>query len=120
MNDSNKLKSIIDERGALTVLQDEVPFNIKRVYWIFGNSRFKRGGHRHHKTRQVLICIQGVIEVCIIIRSQIKNIQLKINGDFVIVEPSDWHEMKFSDDAILLVVASHDYDPNDYIEEPLK
>ena len=115
----NKLKCFSDSRGSLTVLQDEVPFQIKRVYWINGNSYSKRGGHRHHKTRQMLIAIQGVIDVNIIKNSIESNIQLNANGDFVIIEPADWHEMMFSDNGILLVVASHDFDPNDYIEEPL-
>jgi WxcM-like, C-terminal len=113
------LRCIKDARGFLTVLQDEVPFMIKRVYWIHGNSISKRGGHRHHNARQLLIAIQGTIVVRVVKHSIETNIQLESSGDFVLVEPTDWHEMTFSDDGILLVVASHDFDPDDYIEDPL-
>ncbi len=115
----SKLKNFTDERGSLTVLQDEVPFQIERVYWIHGKSWCKRGGHRHILNRQVLIAVQGEIHVTVIKHSIQSKARLSAPGEFLIIEPDDWHVMEFSDDGILLVVASHKFDQNDYIEEPL-
>ena len=48
------LPTFRDARGALSVLDDALPFPVKRLYWVYGADGQSRGGHRHDKTRQVL------------------------------------------------------------------
>ena len=78
----------------------------------------QRGGHRHKKTIQALVCLNGN---CIISNNNgsIKeDFVLERPDDLLIINPEDWHTMhSFSEDAILLVLASEFYDPDDYIDE---
>ena len=57
------LKQFEDFRGTLTVLEDEIPFPIKRIYWIYGADEKIRGGHRHKITQQALIAISGTVDL---------------------------------------------------------
>ena len=112
------LKTYTDNRGNLTVIEKVVPFNIKRIFYIYGVDGSVRGGHRHHKTIQAAICIKG--------RCKIKNndgkktdvFTLKNPSQCLILEEKDWHEMyEFSKNAILMVLASENFDEGDYIFE---
>ena len=58
------LPTFKDERGNLTVVEKLLPFDIKRFYYIYDVTE-KRGGHRHKKTIQALICLGGSCEVYI-------------------------------------------------------
>ena len=113
------LKSFTDNRGNLTVIEKTVPFDIKRIFYIYGVDGSSRGGHRHKKTMQAAICIQG--------SCYINNNNGIVGATFVlnrpdkclIIEPDDWHTMtQFSPDAILMILASEYFDENDYIFEP--
>ena len=53
------LKTFCDARGNLTVIENVLPFEIKRIFYIYGVDDSVRGGHRHHKTIQAAISIQG-------------------------------------------------------------
>ncbi len=107
-----------DQRGKLTVAQEMIPFSIKRVYYIYEASE-KRGGHRHKQTIQALVCVSGSCEIYV---NNGKTESVYVLNDprrGLILEKEDWHTMdKFSDDCILLVMASRKYDVNDYIDEP--
>ena len=52
-----------DCRGALTVQQDILPFKVARIYWIYESDGQIRGGHRHKKTQQALVAINGNVSV---------------------------------------------------------
>ena len=54
-----------DPRGSLTVIEKRVPFDIKRVFYIYDVEDSKRGFHRHKKTRQLAICIKGSCDIII-------------------------------------------------------
>ncbi len=110
-----------DKRGNLTVIEKQIPFQIKRIFYIYGVDDSVRGGHRHHTTVQAAICIHGS---CIV-----SNNDGEKKVDFVLDHPSkcliletkDWHTMHhFTPDAVLLVFASTQFDPNDYIFEDYK
>ncbi len=77
-----------------------------------------RGGHRHKKTYQAAFCIKGS---CIISNNDGKNREnfiLDSPEKGLILNPTDWHEMhNFSPDAILMVLASEEFDLDDYIKE---
>jgi len=113
-----KLPTISDERGLLTVVQDELPFEVVRTYWIYGADGRTRGGHRHHLTRQALISINGSTSIYMNDGINESTINLISPSICLIVEPKDWHTMTFGPSAILLVMSSHRYDPNDYIDAP--
>ena len=53
------LKTYTDRRGNLTVIEKVIPFDIKRIFYIYGVDDSVRGGHRHHKTVQAAICLHG-------------------------------------------------------------
>jgi dTDP-4-dehydrorhamnose 3,5-epimerase-like enzyme len=115
------IKSHQDSRGQLSVVQDEIPFEIKRSYFIqqVPSSDIVRGGHRHHHSTQALICIAGSCEIYNHDGKKEECFILDHPSKCLILEPKDWHTMqKFTKDAILLVYASTKYDVNDYIDEP--
>lgn len=115
------VKTHQDHRGQLTVLQDEIPFEIKRSYFIQGvpTTDIQRGGHRHHTSTQALICVAGSCEIYNNDGKQESTYILDSPSKCLILDPRDWHTMqKFSKDAVLLVFASTKYDVNDYIDEP--
>jgi dTDP-4-dehydrorhamnose 3,5-epimerase-like enzyme len=106
------LRTFADGRGFLSVCE-EVPFTVRRVYWIY-NTLHDRGGHAHKKTRQALISLQGVVTVDV--KDGRTAYILDKPDKMLILEPEDWHTMEdFSEDNILLVLASELYDPEDYV-----
>lgn len=106
-----------DSRGSLGVVENILPFEIKRVYFIY-NSVDRRGGHRHLKTRQAMICLNGSANIYLNNGVETSNVFLSSPDKCLIIEPEDWHYMdNFSEDAILLVFASEKYDITDYIED---
>ena len=115
------LKTFSDKRGSLTVIEKILPFEIKRVFYIYGVDDSVRGKHRHHKTIQAAICIKGS---CIISNNDgHKKEDFLLDGPekCLILEPRDWHYMHhFTPDAILLVLASEHFDEKDYIFEDYK
>ncbi|KAB2907887.1 MAG: FdtA/QdtA family cupin domain-containing protein [Ignavibacteriales bacterium] len=108
-----------DERGSLTVIEKIVPFQIKRVYYIYNNTKnLPRARHRHKKTVQATICIKGSVDVYNNDGTTKLTFRLDSPSKCLILEPQDWHIMhNFSEDAILLVLASTEYDRDDYIHE---
>ncbi|NOT74809.1 MAG: FdtA/QdtA family cupin domain-containing protein [Cyclobacteriaceae bacterium] len=113
------LKTFTDKRGNLTVIEKVIPFDIRRIFYIYGVDDSVRGGHRHHKTIQAAICLKGH---CTISNNDGKNKQefvLDDPGKCLILEPKDWHQMhNFSSDAILMVLASEFFNQADYIYDP--
>jgi len=110
--------SLADERGRISIIQDELPFQVARCFWITDADGQVRGGHRHHVTRQILIAIQGSVEVYMNDGQREETITLSSPEKYLLVEPKDWHTMSFWPKSVLLVLASHKYDPSDYINTP--
>ena len=105
--------------GNLTVFEKIIPGTIKRVFYIYGASELKRGGHRHHKTWNALICIHGKCRVYSNDGEKEEFFILDNAASCLVLEPKDWHVMdNFSNDAILLVLSNEYYDQADYIDEP--
>ena len=111
------LPTFTDERGSLTVLEKCLPFEIKRIYYIY-NATQKRGGHKHVKAVQALIAVKGSCEIFINNGSVQSTVMLDSPDKVLILEPADWHSMdKFTPDCVLLVLSSEYFDKADYIEE---
>jgi dTDP-4-dehydrorhamnose 3,5-epimerase-like enzyme len=110
------LKTFTDSRGNLTVIEKVIPFEMKRIFYIYGVDDSVRGGHRHHTTVQAAICLQGSCEIY----STDGNVECRFELDnpskCLIIDPNDWHIMyHFTPDAILMVLASEYFDAHDYI-----
>ena len=114
-----RLTTYSDTRGALTVLEKVLDFNIKRIYYIYNVDDSTRGGHRHKTTKQAAICIAGSCEIFVNNGREQKTFNLDSPEKCLVLETEDWHTMhNFSKNAILLVVASENFDQADYIFEP--
>jgi dTDP-4-dehydrorhamnose 3,5-epimerase-like enzyme len=122
MSNLLELKTFSDKRGNLSVVEDyEIPFPIKRLFYIYGVDNSVRGGHRHKKTWQALICLKGSCKVYVNNDKDEKNYLLDHPKKCLIIAPEDWHKLyEFSAGAILLVCASEYFDENDYIFEEYK
>lgn len=111
-----------DERGKLIALEamtELVPFEIKRVYYIFDTTPGTvRGKHAHKQLKQVLICVSGACTIeCEMPDGTTKSeYRLDWPDRGLLIEGLVWRNMKeFSKDAVLLVLASEHYDESDYI-----
>jgi dTDP-4-dehydrorhamnose 3,5-epimerase-like enzyme len=116
-----KLPTHTDNRGSLTVLEKLLPFEIKRVYYMYNCSDSERGGHRHKKTIQALICVKGSCVINCNNGAERKTVVLDKPDIALVLMPEDYHTMyNFSKDAVLLVLASEYFDADDYIDEDYK
>ena len=112
------LRTFTDDRGNLTVIERSIPFQIKRLFYIYGVDNSSRGGHRHHKTVQAAVCLQGKCTIDNNDGVRKEKFILDRPSKCLILEPKDWHFMhSFSEDAILMVLASEYFDEVDYIRE---
>jgi dTDP-4-dehydrorhamnose 3,5-epimerase-like enzyme len=112
------LKSFSDKRGNLTVTENQIPFEIRRIFYIYGIDNSVRGGHRHKTTRQAAICLHGSCIVSNNDGKQKEDFLLDHPKKCLLLETNDWHTMhNFTPDAVLLVLASTPFDPADYIYE---
>lgn len=110
-----------DGRGKLVPIEfpKQLEFPIKRIYYIYDvNEGVTRGFHSHKDLEQVLIAIHGKIKVRIKTPFEEKIVELNNPNQGLYIGPMVWREMfDFEDDGILLVLASHEYDVNDYIRD---
>jgi dTDP-4-dehydrorhamnose 3,5-epimerase-like enzyme len=113
-----KLPTFADPRGKLTVLDNVLPFEVVRMYWIYGADGQIRGGHRHTYTQQALIAIGGQISIYMNDGIAQETIELMNPNQCLLVKPKDWHTMTFGSGSILLVLSSHPYDRSEYIDTP--
>lgn len=113
------LTSFGDERGSLVALESNkiIPFDIKRVYYIFGTKDgVSRGFHAHKTLKQVLVCVSGKCRITLDNGLERKEVWLDSSLKGLVVEEFIWREMHdFSEDCVLLVLANQHYNENDYI-----
>lgn len=115
------IPTLSDSRGSLSVIENILPFEIKRVFYIYDVTS-TRGGHAHHKTQLALISLGGECQVDINAYGKKSSFHLTSPSMCLVLEPHEWHIMhSFSPNTTLLVLASELYDAQDYIyEEPQK
>ena len=112
-----KLPNFKDQRGNLTVIEKLLPFDIKRVYYIYNCDGSVRGNHMHKKNRQAVVCLKGNVNFYCQGKNK-KTIKYQLNDPnlCLLVEPTDFHWFdNFSSDTIILVLASEYFDQDDYI-----
>lgn len=106
--------------GYISVTQNsELPFEVKRVFWTYYTPEsIVRGRHAHKKTEQILIAAAGNIIVNTEnAAGEIQTFKLENPYEGVYVPPDHWHTMQYSHTAIQMVLASTEYDAEDYIRD---
>ena len=110
-----------DHRGSLVALEANkiVPFDIKRVYYIFGTgSGVARGFHAHKALKQVAVCVAGSCRMLLDDGQKKEDVLLDSPMKGLLIEDLVWREMHdFTPDCVLLVLASEHYDEADYLRD---
>ena len=108
-----------DERGQLISLEEysDIPFEIKRVYYMYDTKEgVHRGFHAHKNLQQILVCIHGSCKVLMDNGREKKVVPLEKPYEGLYIPNDIWREMyDFSPDAVLVVFASDYYKEEDYI-----
>lgn len=112
---------VTDERGNLTYIEqnEHVPFDIKRVYYLYdvpgGESR---GGHAHRELEQVIIAANGSFDLVLDDAEDRERVHLNRSYYGIYMPPGVWRELEnFSSGSVCLVFASRKYDEDDYIRD---
>ena len=115
------LGTLGDDRGLLVAIEGQktVPFAIKRVYYIFNTAHgVSRGFHAHKELVQVAVCVKGSCKMLLDDGNSKEEVILDSPSKAVLIDKMVWHEMhEFSEDCVLLVLASEHYDEADYIRD---
>lgn len=110
-----------DERGSLVALEEgnNIPFEIKRVYYMFKtNQGVRRGFHAHKTLKQVAIAVRGSCRFMLDDGRERVDILLDNPAQGLLIESFMWREMyDFSDDCVLMVLADQLYDESDYVRD---
>lgn len=114
-----ELPRITDPRGNLTVAEanKNIPFDIKRVYWLYDVPGGEcRGGHAHKHLQQILIAVSGSFHVTLDNGKEKQTFLLNHPYQGLLIETKTWRTLDdFSSGAVCVVLASDFYDENDYI-----
>ena len=115
------LKTIVASDGSLVPIESDIdiPFEIKRIFYVYGvDNQDDRGKHSHHKTKQVLICLNGSVEVLCDDGRNRKIYVLDEPNKALYIPELIWDEQRYlSKDSVLLVLSNTNYDTDDYIED---
>ncbi len=97
----------------------DVPFEIKRIYYIYSAPEgTERGGHAHRKLKQILFCPFGKIEIVLDNGFERESVLLDSPSKGLIIGPGIWREMLWrKENSVLCVAASEYYNENDYIRD---
>lgn len=114
-------KPLGDDRGSLVALEanKSIPFDIKRLYYIFGTKEgVSRGFHAHRNLKQVAVCVTGACRFVLDNGKAREQITLDTSTTGLVIEDLTWREMHdFTPDCVLMVLASEYYDETDYIRD---
>ena len=114
------IPKIEDPRGNLSVIENDViPFDIKRVYYLYDvPSGAERGGHSHKEQQEFLVALSGSFDVILIAGKVEKTVSLNKPFEGLLITNGIWRELKnFSSGAVCLVIASDVFLEEDYIRE---
>jgi dTDP-4-dehydrorhamnose 3,5-epimerase-like enzyme len=110
----------VDARGALLPLQlDRLPFAPRRLFTVSGvPAGTVRGGHGHRDGQQLLVCLQGRIDLCLRLNDEEARTSLTADGPAALIGPRIWCRQTYcGEGSVLLVLSSEPYDPTSYIED---
>lgn len=114
-------KSLGDSRGNLVSLEatQNIPFEIKRIYYLFNTDiETRRGYHAHKELKQIAIALHGSCRLLLDDGKEKEEVLLNKPTQGLLIESFVWREIfDFSDDCVLLVIADSFYDEEDYIRD---
>mgnify|MGYP006153974853 CR=1 FL=1 len=114
------IPKIEERRGNLSVIEnDTVPFDIKRVYYLYDvPAGAERGGHAHKNLKQFLVALSGSFDVVLKDGKNIKTVTLNKPNMGLLIVSGIWRELKnFSSGSVCLVLSSDEFSEEDYIRE---
>ena len=112
-----------DARGALSLMElgKQLPFEVKRIYWIDGvpDREASRGHHAHAELSQVLFCASGSCDLELTTRDGVTElVSLSHTGDALFLDGQVWRVMRnFSPDCCLMVLADREFAKDTYIRD---
>lgn len=110
-----------DARGGLSFAESEghVPFAVERVFWLYNLSGcHSRGGHSHGHCAQVVVAVHGEFDLLLDDGATSVTVHLDSPHRGVLIAPSVWDELKnFTEGTVVMVMASHHFDAEDYISD---
>ena len=114
------IRKYTDNRGYLSVIESQldIPFDIKRVYYLYMVPEVARGAHAHKELQQLLVATSGSVEVIMDDGTNKKSFMLDRPWKGLYVPSGLWRDLEnFSGGAVLMCLASEKYDPSDYIRD---
>ena len=115
-----EIPKIEDTRGNIAVIENEVlPFEIKRVYYLFDvPSSASRGGHSHIDQLEFLVALSGSFDVVLKDGNDTAKVTLNKPNKGLLIKTNTWRELEnFSSGAVCLVLASDIFKEEDYIRD---
>ena len=116
-----ELPKILDRRGNLSIVEEnnEIPFKIKRTYWIYDVPGGEiRGGHAYNENQEFIIALSGSFDIIIDDGKARRKFSLNRSYYGLYVPQQLWRQIEnFSTNSLALVLSSTIYDENDYIRE---
>lgn len=110
-----------DNTGSLVALEarEDFPFDVKRVYYIWGTQKdVVRGKHAHKQLEQVIVCVSGSCDFILDNGTKREIVHLSSPAQGIYVKNNVWREFtNFSPDCVVMVLASEHYDESDYIRD---
>lgn len=109
---------VVENNSLMTIAEGtNIPFAIKRVYWITSNQNVEiRGEHAHKSCQQLMVCIEGDLHITLEdIEGKKESFSLTKPNHMVLIPPGYWCKIEYKKNATVLVLASQEYDELDYI-----
>lgn len=110
----------IDFSSVITIAEGEnIPFTVKRVYWVTSNHKDEiRGEHAHKSCQQLIICIDGQLIVKLEdINGKKYSYNLAKPNSMLLIPCQFWSKTEYKKGSVVLVLASHEYEEEDYIRD---
>ena len=112
--------SFSDDRGTLTAYETptQVPFQIRRIFYVNGRENETRGRHAHYECQQLLICLCGKITVRVKTAETVTLYELEDSSQGLLLPKLTWAEQFYhTNDSRLMVMCDLPYDTGDYIHD---
>lgn len=114
-----QLPKILDRRGNLSFIEEDnhIPFDIKRVFWIYDvPGGEKRGGHAYKQSEEFIVALSGSFDVTLDDGKTREVVHLNRSYNGLYVPKMVWRELSnFSTNSVAMILSSTYYDPDDYI-----